>query len=255
MSQRFVEFPGDLGTLRGVWDEQDSASVSTQISAPARMFPAVILLHGFTGSHTESQFLFVETARRLAKAGIAALRADFYGSGDSDGSFQDMTIPTELADARRMFAFAAMQAGVDPTRVGVLGYSLGGCIAGLLAGSEPRLGALVLWAPAATLNMSTWLDAQPQPPAVGGLVLNSAFAQSCREAKPLQALAGFDRPTLVLHGDQDGTVPLADGAAFADKVGGRLQVIEGADHGFSHPEWREALIGATIGHFADTLRA
>ena len=247
-TQRFVEFPGDLGTLRGVWHHPDSG---------AARVPAVMLLHGFTGSATEHQFLFVETARRLAAAGIAALRADFYGSGNSDGRFSEMTVETEVADARHMFAFMAAQTGVDTAQLGVLGYSLGGCVAGLFVGgtlgTEPHVQSLCLWAPVAHLRMATWIEAQAPPAHIGGLELNAGFAQSCRNANPVEALAGFDRPTLVLHGDQDSSVPLADGAQFADKVGGRLHVIEGADHNYNDPTWREAVIGATVQHFTETL--
>lgn len=45
------------------------------------------MLHGFTGNKTETHFLYTRLARQLATQGIAALRFDFAGSGDSQGEF------------------------------------------------------------------------------------------------------------------------------------------------------------------------
>src|SRR2546426_5960176 len=51
--------------------------------------PGVVLFHGFTGDRMESHWLFVKCSRALALAGIASLRFDFYGSGESEGEFSE----------------------------------------------------------------------------------------------------------------------------------------------------------------------
>src|SRR5207244_3810038 len=61
-------------------------------------FPAALLLHGFTASKTENHRMFVKLSRQLASQGIASLRFDFRGSGDSAGDSEDMTIRSEMAD-------------------------------------------------------------------------------------------------------------------------------------------------------------
>jgi len=118
-----ISFEGPLGTLRGLLHRPDGVDPT----------PAVMLLHGFTGQHIESDRLFVQVARALADAGFAALRFDFYGSGDSDGDFEEFTLDTELADACAGFDWLSTQSGIDPNRIGVVGLSLGGAIAALLA--------------------------------------------------------------------------------------------------------------------------
>ncbi len=242
---RYVEIAGELGTLRGFWHPPQGTA-----GKPA---PAVVLLHGLTGSHVENGFLFVGAARRLAAAGIAALRVDFYGSGDSDGDFVDMTAWTELSDARRIFDFAASQPEVDPKRIGVLGFSMGGGVAALLAGVEPRIRSMVAWAPSLDPRLADLLMSMPSPPYYGGLELGQGFIQSLREVKPLEGLAKFNGPVLALHGDKDETVSFGSGALFAEKTGGRLQLIENANHTFDHPAWRAELFDATVKHFAETL--
>ncbi len=108
--------------------------------------PAVMMLHGFTGDKVESHYLFVKTARALAQAGFVALRFDFRGSGESEGRFQDVTIPGEIEDALTVLSWLAEQPYVDVDRLGVLGLSMGGCVAAHVAGADPRIKALVLWA-------------------------------------------------------------------------------------------------------------
>ena len=108
-------------------------------------YPAVLLLHGFTGHKAESHFMFTRLARSLVKAGFVCLRFDFVGSGDSEGEFKDMTILSELKDARVAFQFLNDQPEVDPQKIGLLGLSMGGCIAALLAGENQLIRSLVLW--------------------------------------------------------------------------------------------------------------
>ena len=57
--------------------------------------PGVVLFHGFTGDRMESHWLFVKCSRALARAGIASLRFDFYGSGESEGEFSEVTLQGE----------------------------------------------------------------------------------------------------------------------------------------------------------------
>ncbi|RPI95812.1 MAG: alpha/beta fold hydrolase, partial [Chloroflexi bacterium] len=111
-----IEFQGPLGTLRGMLHRPAAAGPS----------PVVLLLHGFTGQHIEDQRLFVQFARCLADGGYAVLRFDFYGSGDSDGEFDQFTMRSEVADAVTALDWLAAQPGLDIKRIGVVGLSMGG---------------------------------------------------------------------------------------------------------------------------------
>src|SRR6266568_7542966 len=108
-----------------------------------RRVPGVVFFHGFTGDRMESHWIFVKCARALAKAGIASLRFDFYGSGESEGEFRDASLLGEIADARAAVNFFRWQ-GIDAERLGMLGLSLGGVIAAILA-PDCDARALVLW--------------------------------------------------------------------------------------------------------------
>lgn len=62
--------------------------------------PIVCIFHGFTGDKIGPHFIFVKLSRILARRGIASVRFDFAGSGESDGDF------------------------VDENKIGILGLSL-----------------------------------------------------------------------------------------------------------------------------------
>lgn len=108
--------------------------------------PAVLLLHGFGSSKDEVGGMYARVATALAQKGIASLRIDFAGFGKSDGDTGATTVDAQLAQAKAAFAVLKGTKGVDPNRMGVLGFSLGGGIATLLASGQPmEIKSLVTW--------------------------------------------------------------------------------------------------------------
>lgn len=236
-----IAFEGPLGTLRGVLHRPDAA--------PA---PGVILLHGFTGQHIEHDRLYVQAGRALAGAGFAALRFDFYGSGDSDGEFDAFTVDSEVADAVAALDWIAARPEIDATRLGAVGLSLGGAIAALLAGQDARVKAAVLWnAVAFTSRMAANLAPGPH----GGLTLGAPLLDSLRRADPVGALARFGGPALVIHATGDEVVPMSDADAYAAVLNGQSERrwFEGGSHTFTHPQWRPTVFDWTIDWFRQHL--
>ena len=141
--QKAVEIESRNLTLRGMLHIPDNA--------PGKV-PVVCIFHGFTGTKVEPHFIFVKLSRRLEKTGIASLRFDFGGSGESDGDFEDMTILTELDDAKAILDYAKSLPFADAERIGVVGLSMGGTVASLLAGDrKEEVAALCLG-----LLLETW---------------------------------------------------------------------------------------------------
>ncbi|MFH0953464.1 MAG: alpha/beta fold hydrolase [Verrucomicrobiota bacterium] len=230
--------------------------------------PAVVFFHGFTGTKVEAHQLFVKTARALARAGIAALRFDFRGSGDSAGSFSTMTVSGELKDARAALRYLRGQRWVDPRRIGIVGMSMGGMIAAIVLAGDPAIRAAALWAPVAHPDLQVRRrmnhHARRQLKEMGvadywGYAVGPAFVQEMLRCKPLRAIRWARTPVLLVHGSWDRTVPSRGSREYEAvlKKAGNLvarQVVRGADHTFSSLEWETQVIATTLAWFRCRLK-
>jgi len=116
------------------------------------MFPVVVMAHGFTDDKTGDNRLFVKFARKAVEDGIAVLRFDFAGSGNSEGDFSQVTIRTEIEDLSSAVDFVSALEEVDEARINLVGYSLGGAVSIIFAAHDPRVKSFVGWAPVSFPN-------------------------------------------------------------------------------------------------------
>jgi len=114
--------------------------------------PVVLLLHGFKSSRDEvvipsvNEGVYHRAARVFAAKGIASLRIDFMGSGDSEGDYADTTLQVQLADVLAALDYLAARPDVDARKLSIVGWSLGGTVAAIAAGRSPhRLTSVTLW--------------------------------------------------------------------------------------------------------------
>jgi uncharacterized protein len=197
--------------------------------------PVVLMLHGFTGQRNEFPTpedgtpLFSHVAAVLANKGIATLRIDFVGSGESGGNWADTTFNSQIADATAAFDYLQSIDSVDHGRVGVLGYSMGGLVGAHLAGRRPEATAVMLWAPVtnplrtfSAIAGSGTVEAALLAPAEqvfttalswgGKTTLQAGFFQQLVTSDPAGALAAYEGPLAVVVGIKDSIVtpqPLA----------------------------------------------
>lgn len=234
--ESFAQFSVDGQRLYGMLHTPDA-------QAPAAGWPSVVMLHGFTGNRTESHRNFVLFARYLAGRGVAALRFDFRGSGDSQGDFSEMTALREVEDAVAAAAYLRRQPGLDPERVMLLGFSMGGMVAALAAGTV-RPHRLALWAPALPELWLPMLRGGFLPPVVsdyGGWPLGRAFLQEVVRLRPLEAAAAWGGEARVFHGDADQTCPPEWGVRYAAALRCEAVGLPGAGHTFDSLEAVETL--------------
>ena len=89
---------------------------------------------------------FRQIADALGRRGIAVLRMDDRGTGESGGTFKGSTSADFAEDVRAGLAYLRTRPEIRSDRLGVLGHSEGAIIAPMVAEKEPKLRAIVLLA-------------------------------------------------------------------------------------------------------------
>ncbi len=197
-------------------DDRLATSVHLPPDAPQPL-PTVLVVHGLTGHRIGRAYHLVDLGRRLAHAGIACVRYDQTGCGESTGRFEDLSVPIMVENLRSVRRWAGGQTWCDPARVAIVALSLGGLAAVAVDADEPTRG-LALWAPVYSLpevfadttrtGMTALLDHQGWVP-YRGLRLGRAFIDGLAAVDTDAALARSDSPILTIHSDVDPVVPPA----------------------------------------------
>ena len=218
----------------------------------ARSKAAVILCHGMDSSKASEKLMTM--ARELAQRGITALRFDFSYVGESSGKYEELTCSGETEDLAAAFAFMQKQGF---SRIAVFGSSLGGTVALLFAAQEPDVEALAtLAAPVHPEQFPERLLTAEEIAAwhrrgyglYNGRRLNATLFDDFATLDLPRAIGAIKCPVLVLHGDQDSIVPVAEAYELHEHLPGakRLMILPGADHRLSKPEDMQCAIAETL---------
>lgn len=230
------------------------------LSSPTRdtTIPVMILCHGFSTSKDGRTYTRLEEI--LNRGGLATFRFDFFGHGESEGKFEDITVSEAVDDVFRAVRFLE---DLEYFSIGLMGSSFGG-LASLLSASElPLLRALALKSPVSDYlpllnavhrgtDIKNWKktgfisitgsDGQ-------NLKLHYSFYEDVKKIKSTEAIKKIKIPALIVHGDKDKTVPLEQSIRCARLIENcRLEIIEGADHFYTQPRHFEQML-SLIGEF------
>lgn len=107
--------------------------------------PAVLMLHGWASDKDEVGNMYKDLAEQMAKKGIASLRIDFAGSGDSKQEYFLNNQNQSTADAQKSLNYLLAHDKIDHNNVGVLGFSQGGAIGQSVVAREPQVKAFATW--------------------------------------------------------------------------------------------------------------
>lgn len=200
----------------------------------------VVMLHGFTGNKTEHNGHFRNIARQLSKKGVASLRMDYHGNGESDGEFSDFTFIDALDDAKRMVEYSKNMKGIK--EVAILGFSFGGALASLIANND-NCDQLVLISAAASMSETVkekydnWRKLDNGNVYSNGFELSKNFAEGLIGRDMYANTPNFTKNVLVIHGRDDQSVPYLCGVKYAvNYKNSHLHLIDGAGHGYNSLE-------------------
>ena len=215
----------------------------------------VIMMHGLLSNR---QFhLFKRLTSMLAEQGIASLRFDFNGHGDSEGQLHEMTVENELLDAKAVLKEVKHWQWVE--HIVLLGHSLGGVVAGMLAASnEKDVDTLVQIAAAAVMHddalAGKLMNARYDPAHIPEYVrilfvkkIGRAYLEAARDIDIFARSCSFSGKVCLVHGTKDAIVPSFYSELYHNQYAhSELHLIDGENHLLlRHP----SLIAQKILHF------
>ncbi|WP_240371587.1 alpha/beta hydrolase family protein [Anoxybacteroides rupiense] len=221
--------------------------------------PVVIICHGFISTRIGVDRLFVQTADHLSSQGMAVIRFDYIGCGESSGEYGDNRLDDLIHQTRTVIDYVTSMKSFQNHTITLIGHSLGGAVALLTAAVDPRVQSLVLWAPSARPYHDITQIVQRQIGSTHvtrtidycGYRLNPDFFASLAEHDPLSEAENFQENVLVVHGTNDEDIPVETcysyDRAFAIRRKGKYtkKIISGANHTFSSIAHREMLLETT----------
>ena len=242
-------------------DEQDGipahdipATLTMPVSATAdAKVPAVVMLHGTGSNRDEAGMGYAMAAPRMAADGIATLRIDFMGNGDSTASYTDYNYTSAIIDAKAAADYLAGLETVDADNLGVMGWSQGGTDALLAAEAHPdTFKAVVTWAGALELNGdslfagTSFAEAQAEAEADGSytmtfdwrepLELGARWFQEVADTDMLEIVANIEAPILAINGASDTTVTPDNAEKIVEastNEASEVLLIENCDHTYN----------------------
>ncbi|MDO4261161.1 MAG: YqiA/YcfP family alpha/beta fold hydrolase [Eubacteriales bacterium] len=201
-------------------------------------YPTVLIGHPFGSSYQWT----ASDAARFAEHGIAAYVFDFCGgspNSKSDGAVTEMSVLTERDDMEAVLDGLRNCEFVDNENLFLMGESQGGFVAAMLAAKRPEdVKGLLLFYPALVIPddaRERYADMSqiPETSSIFGVSVGRIYYTDVFDMDPYAEISGYQKDVLIVHGDQDGIVPISYAERAAEEyASAELITIEGGGHGF-----------------------
>ncbi|MBQ8948552.1 MAG: alpha/beta fold hydrolase [Prevotella sp.] len=236
-------------TTEEVWIDNGNRHIYGLLNHPddiGRKRPLAIIAHGFNGTHHFGCNYF----KPLNELGYQCYTFDFpCGSVNSrsDNNTLNMSILDEQSDLEAIVRYFKSRQDVDTTNIVLIGESQGGLVSALAASNMPKdISRLILAFPALCIP-DNWnkrypkAEAIPDTTLVWGVPMGRRFFEEVRSLQPFDEIFRYTNPVLIVQGDQDKIVPIADSRRAAENYkDASLHVIKGAGHGFKEKELEDS---------------
>lgn len=221
--------------------ESEGGQIYGRLYAPEQegSFPAVIIGHGYNGSHLD----WTEECSYFAEKGYIAYAYDFRGgSNRSKSSLKttEMTMETEVSDVCAAFDEISAFPTVKKDRVFLMGGSMGGFASALAAEKiSDRAAGMILYFPALCIP-DNWRENYPEDSTVPETLdfwemrIGGDYIRGAKNIQTFERIGHFSGPVLLLHGTEDEVVPISySEKAVQTYPKAELVSLPGEKHGFS----------------------
>jgi len=214
--------------------------------------PIIILCHGFSTGKSSDTYVSLE--QRLNKKIVSTFRFDFFGHGESEGKFEDITTTEAVDDILNAIKFLKK---LGYRKIGLVGTSFGGIASIMAASKTDDLQVLALKSPVSNYEdkyikaetkeeLEEWKRKGWKYYITGDgkkLRLNYNFYEDFKNNDGYKAVKKIKIPTIIIHGDKDESVPVEQSKKTASLMKNcKLEIIKEADHRYSKPEDREKML-------------
>ena len=224
----------------------------------------VVFGHCFTCSrHTR---VITASCEALYHAGIATLRFDFSGNGQSQGNFAETTYSKHVKEMQLAIQ-QLKHYGVE--NIGLAGHSMGAAISLLTASRTPEVGAVCTLAGRfSELDVSgllgeTKVEELRQTGQIHfssrgrNLMLGNDFFDDVKEYNLADTVSHLNIPLLAIHGEEDDIISVSEvyQSRQLKPENTTIEVLKGADHMFSQEAHRTHIAQLLTGWFGQHLKA
>jgi putative redox protein len=193
-----------------------AASLDMPLNSPPKAF--ALFAHCFSCSRNLTAIS--QISRELNGHGIAVLRFDFTGLGESEGNFSDTNFSSNIQDLIAAARF--LEREYLPPRI-LVGHSLGGAAVLMAAGKIPSCKAVAtIAAPSDPAHLAHLFDADRETIERDGVAnvlladrpfrIKKQLLEDLRGVRMLDAIRNLDRALLIFHSPEDKVVPILHAA-------------------------------------------
>ena len=226
----------------------EDVSLAAVVHLPEKVpAPVIVCCHGLLSLKESPKYVAV--GEEMSGAGLAVLRFDFSGCGESPARPGEALIGARARDLDVILNFVSGQSWSDG-RIGLLGSSLGGYLSLLAADANPEgIIAAACWASPFDISRI-----QLAPTEIDQLGNISPGGFQLGEPQNLSAVSRASR-VLLIHGRQDRVVNWEQSLQIYDRLNNPKELIlmHTTDHQFLDESWRKAAIRASLDWFRQYL--
>lgn len=221
--------------------------------------PVHLLVPGLGSPLTGPHRMLLEISNALEKRGIASVRFDFIGSGESDGEFSQTSLTSQIQQVITIMKGLASDSRFNISRISVGGFSMGSLVAAIVAGVEnSRVNRLVLLSPTFNIHeIARQFRAQIGDHTelnYSGSMFYASAIDDILSTNIHDLCNAYTSPVLVISAGQDKLFSTAKESEWVQKIykgTAKHLSIQEADHAFQHFTWKQFVIDSTVDFLAN----